>query len=181
MTDGPGPHPRHNLWPLQAPGQPCSERPEEKERGWFTFGLRLEWNRRVSLAKGLLPTRPPPPGLAATEVGTGQTQEIINPNQALPSQEARLALVTERSCPQERPVLPGGGLRPPPLSPPPPHLFPVTTCKPKTNLPLPPHALASARPPPRPTPPPKRAPAAGGPAECNSPRPALRPGPVRTD
>lgn len=42
-------------------------------------------------------------------------------------------------------------LPPTALSPPPPLLFPVTTCKLKTNLPLPPRP-AWARPPPRPAP-----------------------------
>ena len=95
-----------------------------------------------------------------TETRATQTQEIINPNQALPSQEARLALVTEKSCPQERPeLLPSGELRPPPLSlqPPPPLLFPVTTCKLKSNLsvslqPSTPRLLLDPRPtPPHPT------------------------------
>lgn len=85
-------------------------------------------------------------------------------------------------------LLPSGELRPPPLSlqPPPPLLFPVTTCKLKSNLSVSPptlHAQASARPPPGPTPPHP----ASGPqlqealAECNSLHPPLHPGPVRTD
>lgn len=39
-----------------------------------------------------------------TEATAGQTQEIINPTQALPSQEAWLALVIKRSYPHELPV-----------------------------------------------------------------------------
>lgn len=44
------------------------------------------------------------PAWQPTEAGAGQTQEIINPTQALLSQEAWLALVIKRSYPQERPV-----------------------------------------------------------------------------
>lgn len=42
------------------------------------------------------------PAWQPTEAGAGQTQEIKHPNQALPSQEARPALVIKRSYPREQ-------------------------------------------------------------------------------
>lgn len=60
--------------------------------------LTLERNQRVLPLRGLLPC------LAGHGGQSSPTQEIINPTQALPSQEARLALVIKRSYPHEHPV-----------------------------------------------------------------------------
>lgn len=150
MAWGPAPD---ITWASQAPEQPHSERPEEK--GWFTLRLRLERSRGLGskrLASSGSPLRPEQPKRA---------QEIINPNQALPSQEARLALCSQKNLvPRSAPVLLPSGVN----SRPPPSAFSLrptsiscdTTCNRSPTCSVSPptlHAQASARPPPRPTPP----------------------------
>lgn len=76
------------------------------------------------------------PAWQPTEAGAGQTQEN---NKSYPgfAQPGGLAGSCHKKILSPRaPCAQRGGLRPPPLSPPPPLLFPVTTCKLKTNLPL---------------------------------------------
>lgn len=149
-----GPTPDLTCGPCRPWGQSHPKRPEEKERGGFILWLTLGRNQRVLPRRGF--------AFPAWEARAVQTQEIINPTQALPSQEARLALVIKRSYPLEHPC-------PSPRTPPSSSQPSASTSISCDNLqtedqlasPPTPHAQASGRPPPCPTP--HGAPAAGGP------------------
>ena len=112
MTDGPGPCPSHNLWPLQAPGTAPLKETRGKGKGLVHFVVDAGTNLEGLASKGFAS-----PAWQRTEAGAGQTQEIINPNQALPSQEAPAGSCHKKILSPRAPRAAGGGLRPPPLSP----------------------------------------------------------------
>lgn len=89
MTDGPGPRPSRNLWPLQAlgGGWGVGTAPLEETRGKGKRLVHFVANAGAE-SEGLASKGFASPAWQRTEAGAGQTQEIINPNQALPSQEA---------------------------------------------------------------------------------------------
>lgn len=152
-----GPTPDITCGPCRPWGQSHPKRPEEKERGGFILWPTLEPESEGLASEGFAS-----PAWQAREARAVQTQEIINPTQALPSQQARLALVIKRSYPLEHPC---PSRRTPPSSSQPsaPTSISCDNLQTEDQLASPPtpHAQASARPPPCPTP--HGAPAAGGP------------------
>lgn len=175
MSDGPGPRPRHNLWPFQAWGTGPFRATRGKGKGWFTLWSRLEGSRLRRVCSPL------PGSPQKSQQAKHKKYQILAG--LGPVRRPWLAPVTERSYPHERPVPPGGGLRPPSLSPQPSASTSISCDNLQTE-----DQLAPPTPPhpgfwwtPRPTPPPAGPQLQEAPAECNSPRPPLRPGPVRTD
>lgn len=131
------------------PGDSPTLRPEEKERGWFTLWPTLEhWNGiGGSCLSGVC--------FPCWATHGGPRRPNTRNNKSYPgfAQPGGLAgSCHKKILSHERPHAQRGGLHPPPLGPPPPLLFPVTTCKLKTNLPLPPHPGFCSTPPPPPCP-----------------------------
>lgn len=78
--------PQPNLWPSQVP-RPVPLRGQEERRGvGHVTGTKSKAHS---------------PCFATNVVKAGQTQEIVKPNQALPSQRPWLALIMKRSYPHE--------------------------------------------------------------------------------
>ena len=170
MTDGPGPCPSHNLWPLQAPGTAPLKETRGKGKGLVHFVVDAGTNLEGLASKGFAS-----PAWQRTEAGAGQTQEIINPNQALPSQEAPAGSCHKKILSPRAPRAAGGGLRPPPLSPQPSASTSISCDNLQTEdqLASPPRPGSGSTPaPPRPRP---RAPAAGGPGTEQFPSPSSPP------